>query len=261
MLHAVLAAYTVCFAGGVTLIVVSLFASRRFSLRGFRDFALLFAAATLILVVDASEDLRACRGLGFRRRTARRRASCSPCSAMPAMTWYLLTLALQVARMPPSRTRILPCGILALAIAFLGGLNEAVPLLWRQAGPGMALWNANYLALLGIHVFAAVILLSGFQRIESPWLQAFVRSFLILLGVFAPLAAAQLVVQNIPTSPDFLRDYPSRAARSTTWHSWSWRSSTLHGTTCCLPGTQRSTCPKISSAGTEYRTVRVISSK
>ena len=29
-----------------------------------------------------------------------------------------------------------------------------------------------------------------------------------MLGVFAPLAAAQLVVQDIPTAPDILRGYP-----------------------------------------------------
>ena len=51
MLHAVLAAYILCFAGGMSLIVMSLFTSRRFSLVSFRDFAMLFAAATLILVV------------------------------------------------------------------------------------------------------------------------------------------------------------------------------------------------------------------
>jgi DNA-binding CsgD family transcriptional regulator len=66
----------------------------------------------------------------------------------------------------------------------------------------------DYLALLGVHVPAAAILLSGFKRIENQWLRPPIRSFLIFLGVFAPLAAAQLVVQDIPTSPSFLREFP-----------------------------------------------------
>ena len=207
MLHAALAAYILCFAGGVTLVVVSLFASRRFSLPSFRDFGLLFAASTLILVVEAVKtyERAVASDFGYGLHVM---GIVLTVLGNAGMTWYLLTLALQVARMPPSRVRIILCGILALATALLGGLKEAAPLLWTQAGPGVVLWNANYLAILGIHVFAAVILLSGFKKIEDQWLQSFIRSFLIFLGVFAPLAAAQLVVQDIPTSPQILRDYP-----------------------------------------------------
>jgi DNA-binding CsgD family transcriptional regulator len=207
VLHAVLAAYILCFAGGVTLIVVSFFASRRLSLPGIRDFALLFSASTLILVAEALKTYEQAVAADF--------GSGLTVSGIvlalfgnAGMTWYLLSLALQVVRIPSSsRVRIL-VGLLALAVGLLGGLREAAPLLWSTTGPAAVLWNVDYLALLGVHVPAAAILLSGFKRIENQWLRPPIRSFLIFLGVFAPLAAAQLVVQDIPTSPSFLREFP-----------------------------------------------------
>lgn len=207
MLHAVLAAYILCFAGGVTLIVVSIFTSRRLSLLSFRDFALLFTAATLILVAEALKTYERAMAADFGPGL---HVSGVVLSVLgnAGVTWYLLSLAQQVVRQEPGRVRILVTGILTVAVALLGGLKEAAPLLWSQPGPGVVLWNVDYLALLGIHVAAAVILLSGFKRIEDQWLQSLIRTFLIFLGVFAPIAAAQLVVQDIPTSPDFLRDYP-----------------------------------------------------
>jgi DNA-binding CsgD family transcriptional regulator len=207
VLHAVLAVYILCFTGGVSLVVISFFTSRRFSLISFRDFGLLFAASTLILVVEALKT--------YERAVASDFGPGLHVAGMvltlvgnAGMTWYLLTLTRQAVRSAPARPQIVARACLAALFGLLGGLKEAAPLLWNQTGPGAVLWNANYLALLGIHVFAAVILLSGFKSIEDLWLRSLIRSFLIFLGVFAPLAAAQLVVQDIPTSPYILRDYP-----------------------------------------------------
>ena len=207
MLHAVLGAYILCFAGGVSLVLISLFTSRRFSQVRFRDFALLFAASTLILIVEAVKTYERAVASDF---GAGLHVACAVLTIIGnvGMTWYLLTLARQVVRVPPDRRRTLIRGSLAALIGLLGALKELAPVLWSDAGPGVVLWNANYLALLGIHVFAAVVLLSGLSGIEDPWLRSLIRSFLILLGIFAPLAAAQLVVQDIPTTPDILRDYP-----------------------------------------------------
>jgi DNA-binding CsgD family transcriptional regulator len=207
VLHAILAAYILCFAGGVSLIVISLFTSRRFAHVSFRDFAALFAASTLILVVEALKTYERALISDF---GAGLHVACAVLTVFgnAGMTWYLLTLTRQAVSAPPNRTRTVLRGCLAILIGLLGGLKELAPVLWADAGPGVVLWNANYLALLGIHVFAAVVLLSGLNGIESPWLRSLIRTFLILLGVFAPLAAAQLVAQDIPTTPDILRDYP-----------------------------------------------------
>jgi DNA-binding CsgD family transcriptional regulator len=207
VLHAVLAAYILCFAGGVTLIVISFFASRRLSLPGIRDFALLFSASTLILVAEALKTYEQAVAADFGPGLTVSGIVLA-LFGNAGMTWYLLSLALQVVRIPSSfRVRIL-VGLLALAVGLLGGLREAAPLLWSTTGPAAVLWNVDYLSLLGVHVSAAAILLSGFKRIENQWLRPPIRSFLIFLGVFAPLAAAQLVVQDIPTSPSFLREFP-----------------------------------------------------
>lgn len=116
------------------------------------------------------------------------------------MTWYLLTLALRVALVPSSRMRFLARGTMAVAIGLLGGLKEAAPILWSEAAPRAILWNANYIALLGIHVFAAVILFTGYKGIENLWMRSFVRSYLILLVVFIPLSAVQLVLHDISST-------------------------------------------------------------
>ena len=207
MQHAILAAYILCFAGGMSLIVISLFTSRRFSLVSFRDFAMLFAAATLILVVEALKTYERAVNADF---GAGLHVAVAVLSVFgnAGMTWYLLTLTRQVVSAPADRTRTVLRGSLAILLGLLGGLKELAPLLWAVSGPGAVLWNANYVALLGIHIFAAVVLLSGLDRIENPWMRSLTRAFLILLGVFAPLAAAQLVAQDIPTTPDILRDYP-----------------------------------------------------
>jgi DNA-binding CsgD family transcriptional regulator len=115
---------------------------------------------------------------------------------------------LKVIGIEPSRTRVRVYEILALSVGLLGGLKELVPVFWSRAGPDMIFWNLDYLSLLVIHVTAAVILLSGFKRIQNKWLQSIIRSFLIFLGVFAPLGAAQLVVQDVPGSPDLFHDFP-----------------------------------------------------
>ncbi|MGO9310469.1 MAG: LuxR C-terminal-related transcriptional regulator [Spirochaetia bacterium] len=207
MLHAVLAVYILCFAAGVALVIVSFLASRRFSLPGFRDFALLFVSSTLIMIVEALKtyERAVASDFGYGLHVA---AVALTLVGNAGMAGYLLSLAMKVARVPPSRVQSLARGILAVAIGLLGGLKEAVPLLWPAASPTGILWNANYLVLLGVHVFAAVTLFSGYRAIESPWLQSFVRSFLIILAVFVPLAAAQLVIQDLWSTPDFLRDYP-----------------------------------------------------
>ncbi|MGA2640206.1 MAG: helix-turn-helix transcriptional regulator [Spirochaetia bacterium] len=207
MLHAILAAYILCFAGGVTLVVVSFFASRRFSLAGFRDFALLFSASTLIMIAEASKTYERAVAIDFGDGLHVAGVVLTVLGNI-GLAWYLLTLALQAVNIAPSRARNLGRGALAVAIGLPGGLKEAAPLLWSEAGPGIVLWNVNYVALLVIHVFAAGILLSGLKRIENQWLKSFVRTFLVLLGVFVPLAVVQLVVQDIPTSPGYLRDYP-----------------------------------------------------
>jgi DNA-binding CsgD family transcriptional regulator len=207
VLHAVLAVYTVCFAGGVTLIIVSFFSARRFSLPGFRDFALLFSAATLILIVEALKTYERAVASDFGAGLHLTGAVLG-IAGNAGMTWYLLSLPLKVITVDPSLARVRLNVILAAGVGVLGGLRELVPVLWPSSGLELLFWNADYLALLGIHVTAAVILLSGFSRIENTWMRSIIRSFLILLGVFAPLAVAQLVVQDLPTAPDVFHDFP-----------------------------------------------------
>lgn len=207
MLHAVVTVYIACFAGGVTLVVVSALASRHLALPALRDFALLFSASTLVLLADAAKtyELAARSDFGIGLHVA---AIVLSLLGNLGMSWYLPSLALQVVRAPPSGVRSGLLGVLAAALALLGGVKEAAALFWPGSYAALVLWNANYLALLGVHLLAGGILLSGFAKIQHPRLRVVIRSFLIYLGVFAVLALAQLVVQDIPYTPAFFRDYP-----------------------------------------------------
>jgi DNA-binding CsgD family transcriptional regulator len=207
VLHAVLAAYILCFAGGVALVVVASFTSRRLSLVSFRDFALLFASATLIMVVEALKTyehvVRGDFGPGLHVT-----AVVLSVLGNGGLCWFLVSLALEVVRVTPSRLRILAHAGLTVALGILGGLKEAVPVLGAAPGTVVLLWDLDQLALFGIHLYAAVILLRGFKRIENPWLQSLIRNFLVFFAAFTVLFAGQFALQNIPTAPDFLRSYP-----------------------------------------------------
>jgi DNA-binding CsgD family transcriptional regulator len=205
--HAVLAAYVLCFAGGVTLVVVASFTARRFSLVSFRDFALCFAAATFLMIADAIKTYERVVSADFGQGLHVTAAALSALGNA-GLCWYLVGLALQVVRIQPRPWRLALHGALAVALGLLGGLKEAAELFWPLAAPTAVLWGVNHLGLLGMNVYAAAILFRGFARIESAWLRSLVRSFLVFFGVFVLLAAAQFVVQNLASAPAFLREYP-----------------------------------------------------
>ena len=207
MLHAVLAAYILCFAGGVTLVVVASFTARRFSLVSFRDFALFFAAATFLMIADAvkmyERVVRADFGPGLHVA-----AAVLSLAGNAGFCWYIAGLALQVVRIEPRPWRVTLHGVLAVALGLLGGLKEAAALFWQDSGSTLVLWGVNHVGLLGMNLYAAAILVVGFSRIESAWLRSLVRSFLIFFGVFVILAVAQFFVQNTAAAPEFFHEYP-----------------------------------------------------
>jgi DNA-binding CsgD family transcriptional regulator len=207
VLHAVLAAYILCFAGGVNLVVVASFTARRFALVSFRDFGLFFAAATLLMIADAikmyERVVRADFGPGLHIA-----AAVLSLVGNAGFCWYLAGLALQVVRIEPPAWRIALHGVLAAALGLLGGLKEVPGLFWPEAGSALVLWGLNHVGLLGVNVYAAAILILGFSRIENAWLRSLVRSSLIFFGVFVILAVVQFFVQNIATAPALLHDYP-----------------------------------------------------
>ncbi len=207
MLHAVLGVYILCFAGGVTLIVVSVLASRRLAVRGLLDFAFLFIASTLILVVEALKtyELAVAGDFGSGMHVS---AIVLSVIGNAGMTWYLLSLALQIAGIPVSWPLRASIGILAAAVSAVGGLKEAAGLVGATPGPSAVLGLADYLALLGVHLGAGAILLFRFGTIEPPRLRAIVRAFLIYLGAFSLLALAQMAAQVVPSGPPLIRDYP-----------------------------------------------------
>ncbi len=207
MPHLVVTAYIACFAGGVTLIVVSALASRHLALPPLRDFALLFIASTLILLVEASKTYENAVGADFGVGLHLTVIAFSVAGNL-GMGWYLPAIALQVVGIRPAASQRALLAALAAAIACLGGLRETTVLAWPGSIASQVLWNVDYSVLMGIHLLAGGILLKRFSTIQHPRLRVIVRSFLIYLAVFSVLAVAQLVVQDIPTTPAFLREHP-----------------------------------------------------
>ncbi len=207
MLHVVVGAYIACFAGGVTLIVVSALASRHLALPPLRDFALLFIASTLILLVEASKTYENAVGTDFGIGLHLTAIAFSVAGNL-GMAWYLPAIALQVVGVRPVAPHRALLAALAIAVGCLGGLRETAVLLRPGSTASQVLWNVDYTVLLGIHLLAGAILLRRFSTIQPPRLRVIVRSFLIYLAVFSVLAVVQLVLQDLPATPSFLKDHP-----------------------------------------------------
>jgi len=207
VLHVVVSAYIACLAGGVTLIVVSSLASRHLALPALRDFALLFSASTLILVVEAAKTYESAVGTDFGNGLHLAAISLSVLGNA-GIAWYLPGIVLQVVHAPTSRLRIGFLALLTAAVAAVGGLREAAVLARPGTLDSLVMWNIDFLALLAVHLLAGAILLNGLARIQHPRLQVIIRSFLIYLGIFVVLGVAQLVAQDLPGTPPFIRDHP-----------------------------------------------------
>jgi DNA-binding CsgD family transcriptional regulator len=199
LLHVILALYILCFAGGATLIIFSMLISRRLAAITFKTFALLFLSATMLMLVEAlktyEKALQTDFGLGLDMFS-----SVFSFVANGMMGWYLPLVALELVRIELTRSRQAVHIVIAVILAVLGGMKEIAFY--------FLIWNIDFVALLALHAYGAFILLKGFNRIEHPWVRSLVRSFLIFLGAFTPLAVAQLAIQDMPFSPHILHDYP-----------------------------------------------------
>jgi len=209
--HVVLGVYIICFAGGVTLIVVSLLSSRRLALRGLRDFALMFASATLILVVEGVKTYEGAVAADF-GAGLHVAAVILTLIGSAGLTWYLVSLSLLVVDAAATPRIRIALAALSVLVALIGGTKEAGELIWASLEPRRILWNAQYVTLLGIHIGAGAILFAGYGNIEHPRLRGIVRAFLIYLGIFSALAIVQLAVQDLPSAPPLVHDYPVEEA-------------------------------------------------
>ena len=205
MLHVVLGVYILCFAGGVALVVVSVLASRRLALRRLLDLGLLAAASTLILVVEALKTYERAVGGNF-GAGLHVAAICLSALGNTGITWYLVLLPLEITGRPASRPLQAGVGALAILAAALGGVKEAAGAI--GTGPGIALGNVDFLALLALQVFAVTVVLVRLGSTEPARLRSILRVLAIFVAAFTPLGVLQFLAQNSPTAPPLLRDFP-----------------------------------------------------
>jgi DNA-binding CsgD family transcriptional regulator len=199
VVHIVNGLYIICLSGGITLIIFSFFAAKRLSSPNFRRFAFLFIAATLMLVVEAARTYQKALDIDSGKASTILFAACS-FAANALLSWFLLRIVHGIFRVQPAARRTITYVAVSLFLGVLGALKEIVFT--------FILWNVDYVALLGLHLYCAVLLYRGLAAIEPPLLRSLIRSFLIYLAVFAPIAVAQLVLQDIPSSPSFIHDWP-----------------------------------------------------
>ncbi len=121
-------------------------------------------------------------------------------AANALLCWFMFRVVHGVVGTKPSKARVTAYGVISLLLGALGAAKEVVLT--------FILWNVDYAALLGLHAYCAVLLYRGLKSIEPPLVRSLIRTLLIYLAIFAPLAVAQLVLQDIPSSPPAVHDWP-----------------------------------------------------
>ncbi len=199
MLHIVNGLYIVCLSGGITLIIFSFFTSARLASNGFRRFAYLFTAATLLLIIEALRTYETALAIDNGLPGAIIDAAGS-FVANTLIAWFLFRIVHSIVGPRFSPARAISYAVVSVVIGTFGALKEVVlPFLF---------WNINYCTLLALHIYCAVLLFRGLASISPPLLHSLIRTLLIFLGVFAPIAIAQLVLQDMPATPPFIHDWP-----------------------------------------------------
>ena len=199
VLHFVNGLYIVCLSGGITLIIFSFFASVRLASTGFRRFAFLFIAATVLLVIEALRTYE--NALGIDNGIAGTIVDAAGSFVANALVaWFLFRVVHSITGPKLSRSFAISYVAISLILGTLGALKEVVlPFLF---------WNINFCALLALHLYCALLLVRGLATIEPPLLRSLIRTLLIFLAVFAPIAVAQLVLQDLASTAPFFRDWP-----------------------------------------------------
>jgi DNA-binding CsgD family transcriptional regulator len=199
VLHVVNGLYIVCFSGGITLIIFSFFAAQRLSSAGFRHFAYVYIAATLLLVIEAIRTYQNALGIDLGLVSTVVFAAGS-FAANAVLSWFLFKVVHGVIGVKLSAARTSAYAVFSILLGALGAFKEVVLT--------FILWNIDYVAILGLHLYCAVLLYRGLRSIDPPLMRSLIRTLLIYLGVFAPIAVAQLILQDVPGSPPFIHDWP-----------------------------------------------------
>ena len=199
VLHVVNGLYIICLSGGITLIILAFFAAQRLASTSIRSFAIVYIAATLLLVIELVKTYEDALKIDIGMVDNVFFAAAS-FAANALLCWFMFRVVHGVVGTKPSKARVTAYGVISLLLGALGAAKEVVLT--------FILWNVDYAALLGLHAYCAVLLYRGLKSIEPPLVRSLIRTLLIYLAIFAPLAVAQLVLQDIPSSPPAVHDWP-----------------------------------------------------
>ena len=200
MLHVFLAVYIISFCLGVVVITLSLLAHARSGFLTFRHVALLFLSALLLLLAkalgiyeEATEELVFGGTLSFLSA-----ALTVPGNAI--LAWMFCVFACGVVSVRVSPPRLALHIILAVVAGALGGMKELLP--------QKLIWLLNDALMIGIQLYATLVIVKHKADIRYPSLQGFVRGAVAISMIAVVAIVVQVIGKVAFTVPDVLRQFP-----------------------------------------------------
>jgi DNA-binding CsgD family transcriptional regulator len=197
--HFALGLYILAFSFGVVVISFGAITYRRLRVSFYGSFTLQFAGSTLILLGEGITMYDTVTGGALSPAVLGVLLALSM-AGNGLLAWALPLFSLQLTSAPLTRRRTLVHAALALVLAAVGGLKEALP--------GAPTYVVDYLALFAVYGYGCFLLLRGFQRIEDRGLRRLTKRFLLLVAALAVPAAAELVLKYLPGVAEPVQQYP-----------------------------------------------------
>jgi DNA-binding CsgD family transcriptional regulator len=197
--HVFFAAYLLCFALGVGVVVLGFVLAARYRSRPMRLFTGLMGTGLLLLVSEFIRTYESVLRVNLGDQGRLFHAILGAAGA-GAEAFLIPLFAFTLTAVPVSRLRRAVHVCLAAAAAILAVLQEYVT-------PEVS-WRLTFLLLMGVHGYGWVVIRANGKVITDPRTRAIVDRLLTLIAVFFPVGIAQVVVYRLRGVPPFFADNP-----------------------------------------------------
>ncbi len=188
MLHVALALYLFSFSLGIAVVVLSLLAFARFHSVVYRQLAVLFSGALLIVIVDMLKmyDRATIDNFGALIRLLYAFLSFA---GFGLFAYSMPAIGFRVCSLPLSGKRKIVHFIIVVVVAFIGG--------WHELSPQPALEVASAAALIGVQVYGLLVVLPRLGGIKNPQLLVLMRRFLVLFAIGIAATVADVAASSV----------------------------------------------------------------
>jgi DNA-binding CsgD family transcriptional regulator len=197
--HVLTGLYILAFSLGVVVVAFGALTYRRLRVVIYRTFAVLYAGQTLNAVAEGVRAYVAATGV-TRGPWAHVVITVLWTGGNALLAWAIPCLAARLTSADLSRPWVVLHAVLAIATAGLAFAREALP--------GPVTQTVNYLAFFALYGYASVVLLKGFRSIEDLGIRRLTKRLLLLEASLALPSLAQIVLQYVPGTPDWLSGQP-----------------------------------------------------